>query len=651
MFVLPLQIKPGGYTDTLLIITGFIVILIHGKASVRTGISLQDKGSRIARRAVCIDFFRHGNDGTGFSENRQGVNIPVHIHHPAAFINNSAEEVHIHPFRKPYLLLCHIQRRQPGGGDRRCNQLGAEIKFIGHLISLLGSGILIIHGQNQRNILGMGPVIHGVQIRKQLMAQAEEFIHHAADLLLVTPGLLTVKFIFGTVEPVYRRKDSELEPAAGHFIILKSIHMSADIMAPPAIADIRGRAGKIRLESKRFPGYHRISGKTYRISVRAGPCIAGKGHRAFSIPRTVQKMKMVQHPQRIQSFHFGDAALLPVKPPEIHTLFLIGMMGILEISRKKCRIRYFKGNRFFPGNILSQLSGHSLIHFLMSPDTIRRMHIQRNPHSSLMEVIHKPFRIREKFFIPCIAGPAGAIFRIDIHQMPVHIDNGNGKRNPFLIKTVHQLQIAFLGIFIITAPPVAQSIPGKHGCLAAKIIKILQTFQKVQAISPEINILYPLFPGTYPAFLGQDQRGGIIQNRKAVSGNQTGTQFTGAVNGIQGSGRTFQIMDRIPVMPYIISRTGIPRYMNPKPPGIKFFFIIGKSEPPCQDFQLLRSILHLIIHCGKISVDNSLCGPILKNTVFTVLQADQSLCEHCNTVILTLNDISAVRRGPHRQLN
>ena len=70
-----------------------------------------------------------------------------------------------------------------------------------------------------------------------------------------------------------------------------------------------------------------------------------------------------------------------------------------------------------------------------------------------------------------------------------------------------------------------------------------------------------------------------------------------------------------------------------------------------RQFQFLRSILHLIIHCGKIPVDNSLCGPILKNTVFTVLQADQPLCEHCNTVILSLNDISAVRRRPHRQLN
>ena len=37
-------------------------------------------------------------------------------------------------------------------------------------------------------------------------------------------------------------------------------------------------------------------------------------------------MVMIQHPQRIQSRYFRQSSLLPVQPPEIHSLFFIWMM-------------------------------------------------------------------------------------------------------------------------------------------------------------------------------------------------------------------------------------------------------------------------------------------------------------------------------------
>ena len=214
---------------------------------------------------------------------------------------------------------------------------------------------------------------------------------------------------------------------------------------------------------------------------------------------------MVEHPQRIQAFHLRNTALLPVKPPEIHPFFFIGMVRIFKIGGKECRIRNFKRHRLFPGYILPQFLCHSLIHFLMRADSVCRMHIQCNSHTTLMQAVHKSLRIREKLPVPCIACPAGSIFGIDIYQMPVHINDCNCKRDSLFIETVHQLQITRFGIFIVTAPPVPQCEPGQHGGFTAKIIKILQTFQIVQPVTPEINILNSFFAGCNPSFLGKNK--------------------------------------------------------------------------------------------------------------------------------------------------
>ena len=91
------------------------------------------------------------------------------------------------------------------------------------------------------------------------MAQAQEFIHRSAHLRLKAPGLLAVKLIFRAVQTVDRREHAELIPSSLQLIILVAVHMTADIMTPPAVTDVGSRTGKIGLELQRFPGDHRIS--------------------------------------------------------------------------------------------------------------------------------------------------------------------------------------------------------------------------------------------------------------------------------------------------------------------------------------------------------------------------------------------------------
>ena len=78
--------------------------------------------------------------------------------------------------------------------------------------------------------------------------------------------------------------------------------MPADVMAPPAVADIGRGRGEKRLEGKALPGDVGIAGKADRISVPAKARPAGEDETAFfAVASQIQKMEMVQNPQRIQA--------------------------------------------------------------------------------------------------------------------------------------------------------------------------------------------------------------------------------------------------------------------------------------------------------------------------------------------------------------
>ena len=131
------------------------------------------------------------------------------------------------------------------------------------------------------------------------MAHPQCLTHCQLCLLFKSPRFLAVKFTAGTVKTHNRRKNTILRPTGCHFIIFVTQHMSANIMAPPAISNIGSCIGKIRLKIERLPGNHCIPGKSNRISVTSRTCISGKRHRTFSISFAVKKMKMIENPERI----------------------------------------------------------------------------------------------------------------------------------------------------------------------------------------------------------------------------------------------------------------------------------------------------------------------------------------------------------------
>ncbi len=221
----------------------------------------------------------------------------------------------------------------------------------------------------------MGQIVHGIQVRHQPVAQAQGFLHDCLGLRVIIPGLLAVKGIVTAVEPKNGRKGAQLQPAGCQFIIPDAHHVTADVMTPPGISHVGGADGEVGLEVQRSPGDKGIARKAHRIAVTAKACIAGEDQGSFPLSGIVQIVKMVQHPQRIQSLCLSGSALLPVDPPEVHPVLLMGMADAAEVGIQEMRIGDVEFHFLFGGRIDAHLFGHGGILFLKASDAVGGMHI------------------------------------------------------------------------------------------------------------------------------------------------------------------------------------------------------------------------------------------------------------------------------------
>ena len=243
----------------------------------------------------------------------------------------------------------------------------------------------------------------------------------------------------------------------------------------------------------------------------------------------------------------------------------------------------------FPG-ILPCFLRHPHVFLLKSPDPIPGMEVKRHRQAAAVELPQEPFMVREQAGIPRIACPAGTVHRIDIHKMPVHIDDCRCKRHAFLFKTVHQLKIAVLGIPVKTAPPVAERIPRQQGDRAGQPAEILYSFNITMPISEEIYVSFPVAARHDPCFIrvrdaihrigiNNNIRRRIIDHNPAVARCHPRIQPDRTVGKIQRAGSPAKVPAlRIAIMPCIGLGTRNPFNNNAQPLFAERLAVIHQME-------------------------------------------------------------------------
>ena len=395
------------------------------------------------------------------------------------------------------------------------------------------------------------------------MAQSQRTHHGIAHFRGEVPRLLAHELRIAGMQAIDRAERAKLIPAGFQMFVAVPTHVTANIVTPPSVADIRRGSSEIRLELQGFPRNNGVSREADRIAVRARSRIPREGKRPIPVTPGIQVVQVVEHPQRVESRLTGHTALLPVEPPEVNAFGFHTMMHV-EVGAYEIRIREVEFHCLFGCGINADALGHRLIVVFERAHAVSRMHVQRGFQATLVQVAQERLMIGKQLLIPRIAGPTGTVFRIDIvHTVPVHVNHGCGERNAFALEPVHELQVFVLRVAVVAAPPITECEARQQRRWSGQLVEVLHRFGVAAAVAEEVEVGFLVIARHNPSpqrirlavhFVGfhDHVRGGIVEHRPSVSRNHTIVQRNFAVRLVERARGAFKIMLRlVAVMPRI----------------------------------------------------------------------------------------------------
>ena len=181
-------------------------------------------------------------------------------------------------------------------------------------------------------------------------------------------------------------------------------------------------------------------------------------------------------------------------------------------------VRRVKGEVLPLRRILPQGLRHLRIQLLTGAHAVRRMVVQGDHQVLFMEPGQQLFRLRKLLPVPGIAGPAGAVFRVDLRHMPVHVQHGHGQRNALPPEAFHQFPVFLLGVGIIAAPPVPQREARRRRHRAGQRQEIPDRRLKIMPVGKKIQV-FPIRAGRQQPSRGIHAHGGaVVQHGVAPEG-------------------------------------------------------------------------------------------------------------------------------------
>ena len=451
----------------------------------------------------------------------------------------------------------------------------------------------MVDGAHRSDALGVGAARPGVQVGNQAVAQPQVGLHGGAGVAAVAPRLLGVEHRVGRVQAVDGGEAAELDPAGRHLIVPDPEHVAADVVGPPVVADIGGCRRELGLEAQGVPGGDRVPGEADGRAVARGVGEAGEGYGTAArggaggvgpdgfgragaggsgsvigicaLAPGVQVVHMVEHPQGIQPRDVGVAALLPVQPPEVDALLLQGMVGVLQVGGREVLVTDIEGDGLARGRVAAQPAHHGGIGVLVAPDAGSGMEVEGHLHAAVVQGLQEAPGIGEELAVPGVAGPSVADRRVDVHQVPVHVEHGHREGQVLGRETIHEGQVGLLRVAVVAAPPVAQERPRDQGSGAGEAEEVPQRAAIVLPVAEEVQVVIRgrAVHGARararpdPLVLLEEQGCGVVDDGKAVQGQDSGVQARPAVDVVQGAAGAAQVGRK--------GLVGVP--LVPEPPG------------------------------------------------------------------------------------
>ena len=166
------------------------------------------------------------------------------------------------------------------------------------------------------------------------------------------------------------REHAVLQPTEIKLVVLYTVHVAANVVAPPRITCICGAICKVWLEIKALPGAICVTREAEGIAVASKSCIAGEDKRTLFCPARIGVMIVIKRPERIETGRLGLCTLLPVYPPKINALIFERVVKHLKICPHKVGIGNVEWNKLPFLGIFTKSLAHFLILILKESDAL-----------------------------------------------------------------------------------------------------------------------------------------------------------------------------------------------------------------------------------------------------------------------------------------
>ena len=114
------------------------------------------------------------------------------------------------------------------------------------------------------------------------MPELHDLSNRNFALCPVQPRFFAHPFVGRGVQSHEWRPHTRLDPPGSALVISEAAKMPADVVTPPAEADVRGRRGELGLKVEAGPGVDGVAREADGVAVRPRPRVAREGDRPLT---------------------------------------------------------------------------------------------------------------------------------------------------------------------------------------------------------------------------------------------------------------------------------------------------------------------------------------------------------------------------------
>jgi hypothetical protein len=508
----------------------------------------------------------------------------------------------------------------------------------------------VVHRPHERHAVGGGAVVHRVQVRHEPVAEAQRGGHRLPRLGRVQPRLLDQERVARRVQAQDRREQAELHPAGGELVVAHAEDVAADVVAPPAVADVRRRGGELGLEVQRRPRDVRVAREPDRVAVAAGPRVARERERPPAVAPGVEEVEVVEHPQRVDPVDARVGALLPVEPPEVDALLLERVVHNLEVGAQELRVGDVERDRLVGRRVAPERGSHRLVRVLEPPHPVRRMHVERHAQAAAVQLGQEALGVGEQRPLPAVAGPARPValgHRFD--AVPVHVDHRHRERQALGVEPVEQLEVGVGAVAVIAAPPVAERPARQHRRAPRQRVERLERGVVVVAEGEHVRVDPAVRPRAHPAVVLEQERARVVELGDAHARHDPRVELGAAVDVVERARGPAERSHRLAVAPDAVVVADVAARLHAQAGRRERAAVVGQPQPAGDDLERGLAVDDLELGHRHVAVEREGRGAVLEHPVVGPLEPHQPVGEHGDPPPVALHHRLRPRDGRRAQ--